>query len=87
MLLAPVQDQEAVLEVAEVAGRQPLADLRRFAEVAEHMRAAHQYLAIVGQAQLDVWQRPADRADAPRLGCVQADHRGALGQAVALEHR
>ena len=34
-----------------------------------------------------MWQRPADRADAPCFGRVQADHRGAFGQAVALEYR
>ena len=73
--------------MAEIAGGQPLADLRRLAEIAEHLRAPDQHLAVVGQAQLDVRQRPADRADAPCFGRVQADHRSAFGQAVALEHR
>ena len=34
-----------------------------------------------------MWQRPADRADAPCFGRVQADHRGAFGEPVAFEHR
>lgn len=34
-----------------------------------------------------MFQRLADAADAPLPWGVQADHRGALGQAVALEHR
>ena len=39
VLLAPVQNQKTVLEMAEIAGGQPLAGRRRLAEIAEHLRA------------------------------------------------
>jgi len=87
VLLAPVQHQEAVLEVAEVAGRQPVARGRRLAEVAEHARAAHFDLAVGRKAHFGMRERTADRADAARARRVHAHHRGAFGQAVAFEGR
>lgn len=68
MLLAPVQHQETVLEMTEVAGAQPIALRRRVANVAEHARALHQHLAVVRQADLQMLQRLAGAADMALLG-------------------
>ena len=87
MLLAPVQHQEAVVEVAEVAGGQPVAGRRRLAQIAEHARAAHLDFAVGRQAHRGVRQRTPHGADAARAGRIHAHHRGALGQAIAFEDR
>ena len=87
MFLAPVQHQETLLEMTEVAGAQPFALRRRLTEVAEHAGALDQHFAVGRQRHLQVAKRLAGAADAALLGRVQAHHRGALGQPVALEDR
>jgi hypothetical protein len=56
VLLAPAQDQEAVLQFAQVAGGQPVAGQRRFAQVTGHARTEHPDFAVLGPAQFDMRQ-------------------------------
>ena len=52
-----------------------------------HQVAAHQDLAVLGDAQLDAVQRRAHGLDADRVRRVGADHRPGLGLAIALHQR
>ena len=60
--------------------------VRRPSPVAVHHQvAAHQDLAVFGNAQIDPLQRPADRFDPHRIGRIGADHRAGLSLPVALD--
>src|SRR3546814_4332270 len=53
-----------------------------------HQFAAHEYLAIVGDAHFGVHQRRADGVHLdPRARAVATDHRPCLGLAIALKQR
>ncbi len=87
VLAAPVQHEEAVVEMPEIAGREPLVSAFGFAEVAEHPRAADKDFAVGGDANFGVRQRASDGADAALGRRVETDDGAAFGQAIAFEHR
>ena len=76
-----------VVDVAEVAGAQRPGRRRRLAGVAEEARAVDQQLAVGVHPQRGVAEHPAHAARPRGAGPVEADHRRALAQPVALEHR
>ena len=89
--LRSVIDEEAVVELADVAGVEPAVRVDRLGGrlglvvVALHdVRAARQDLAVLGDLHLDARHRPPDRAEAPAAAAVDADDRRGLRQAVAL---
>ena len=77
---SPVWNQPSALE--RLGGRLLVAPV-----AGEHLAAAEQQLAVVGDAHGGAGQRPADGADLVRVGQVDGQRGGGLGQAVALEHR
>ncbi|MNT41340.1 hypothetical protein D3C72_1776970 [compost metagenome] len=88
VLPASLEVQVAIcVEFAQVASGPPLAGEGRLAQVAEQGAAADLNLAIIGQAHPHMGQWPADTAGTVGARPVEADHRGAFGEAIALEHR
>ena len=95
VLLAIDDLEEAVVgPAADVAGPEPavVGERRggrvRILEVAgEHVLAAREDLAVVGELELDRGQRLADRVEAERVGAVERQRRRRLGEAVALDDR
>ncbi len=86
-------DVARIVDQPDVAGMQPavlerLGGRRLVAPVALHHRfAAHQDLAIVSNLDVEPGQRGTDRVQPDLPGQVDADHRRALGQAIALKDR
>ena len=80
-----------MVDDADVAGVQPAVAQRlgaqfRLLPVAVHQqRPAHQNFAVVGDPDLDVLQRRADRAELDAAAAIAADDRRGLGLAVALQ--
>ena len=94
-ILLAIGDRQVAVGVdrADVAGVKPavLEDLGRglrLVVVAAHdVRAAREDLAVGRDLQLDVGQPAADGADARRLGRIDGQDRGGLGEAVAFDDR
>ncbi|CAH0305408.1 hypothetical protein SRABI70_04518 [Pseudomonas sp. Bi70] len=88
VFLAALEKQVAVgVERADIAGGQPVAGERRLAQITQQRRAAHPHFTVFGDAHLDVGQRAADAARPVVRRRVEAHHRGAFGQPVALVDR
>ena len=92
-LRSVMRRKPSCVELADVAGVQPAVGVDGLGaglgvlEVAqEHAGRAREDLAVVGDAQLDAGQRPADGADAHVVGRRVRAHRGVLGLPVALAH-
>ena len=79
------------IDQADVAGVQPAVLDRRggcrlvVPVAGHHQLAAHQDLAVLGDADLDVGERRADRVELGAVGAVARDDRRRLGLAVALQ--
>ena len=92
VLLAAGDAQVAVLELAEVAGAHEVAHegLGRRLVVAvvalEHVRAAEQDLAVLGDLDREAGQRRADGAEARVVRRVEGGRGARLAHPVALEH-
>ncbi|MCW0466056.1 hypothetical protein NB705_003129 [Xanthomonas sacchari] len=87
MLAAAGDVHEAVgIDMAQVAGGDRPRCRAGRTQVAQAAHALDLQFAI-DHLHPRMRQRPSDAAQALRLGPVQGHHRGALGQAVAFEHR
>ena len=87
-------EEAVVVELAQVAGAVPAILGERRARglfvspvSGRHVRAAHEDLSVVADADLDARHRPPDAAGTARSARVRGDAGGALRRAVALEHR
>ena len=87
IFLAAQNAQITILQLADITGRPLVHGQWWLAEITQRAGAAHHDFAVFCQANLHVWQRLADGARAVLARAVQTHHRGALGQAVAFEHR